>query len=62
MPTDTEQGHTAAPTAPDDQEDDFSIRAWMRRRGLSLPVDDPDVRAEVTALLRRDFTKRVDGG
>jgi hypothetical protein len=38
---------------------DFSIRAWMREHDVTMPVNDPAVRAELTKLLRRDLTKRL---
>jgi hypothetical protein len=35
---------------------EFDIREWMRENNVTLPVNDPVVRAEVVKLLRRDLT------
>jgi hypothetical protein len=37
----------------------FDIREWMRKHNLSLPVNDPAVRKEISALLRRDLNERL---
>jgi hypothetical protein len=40
---------------------EFDIRSWMREHDVTLPVDDPEVRTDVTKLLRRDLTpERLD--
>lgn len=38
---------------------DFDIREWMRKRNVTLPVNDPAVRKEIAALLRRDINARL---
>jgi hypothetical protein len=45
---------------PKDQElaGRFDIREWMRKHNVTLPVNDPAVRREISALLRRDLTGR----
>jgi hypothetical protein len=38
---------------------EFDIRDWMRRHNVTLPVNDPAVRKEISALLRRDLNERL---
>jgi hypothetical protein len=37
----------------------FNIRAWMQENNVALPVNDPAVRKEISALLRRDINARL---
>jgi hypothetical protein len=37
----------------------FDIREWMRAHNVTLPVNDPAVRKEISALLRRDLNERL---
>jgi hypothetical protein len=35
---------------------DFDVREWAHQHNVTLPVNDPDVRAQLTTLFRRDLT------
>jgi hypothetical protein len=37
----------------------FDIREWMRNHNVTLPANDPGVRKEISALLRRDLNERL---
>jgi hypothetical protein len=37
----------------------FDIREWMRKHNVTLPANDPAVRKEISALLRRDLNERL---
>jgi hypothetical protein len=38
---------------------EFDIREYRARKGLPVRIENPDVIASVTALLRRDLTQRL---